>query len=204
MCGGPVNRPTGADYFERFSDPTERAFVAFVGAVSPRVAQVNLEGDGVAKEANIYDSPPELELDFDFFVGFFAPGYTDVTVLVEDARGRVLEKERWNALAVLDVTKVGTGEGTVIAIEADWPDCKGCPNPKKWIDCGDDCTAEVDAETEAVRFEFTAVPEDDSAFTGWLGACGGNTSLPMPQPRRCILTVRDGHVRITARFDARR
>jgi hypothetical protein len=61
---------------------------------------------------------------------------------------------------VLTVTKSGSGQGTVTSSPAG-------------IDCGTDCNQPYDRGTNVT---LTAVPNQNSTFGGWSGACGGNST----------------------------
>jgi hypothetical protein len=65
----------------------------------------------------------------------------------------------------LSANKTGTGTGTITS------------NPAG-IDCGTDCNQSYDAGTQVT---LTAVPNADSNFTGWSGACSGTAS--------CVVTI---------------
>jgi hypothetical protein len=177
--------PNGSDYFLRSSgDQTMEQGHAFLGAVSHRVSRVLLTLDGGRQiEATIADPPAVLGVEYRFFVGF-APPNVDVTVSVEDAIGRELEKERFNAFPVFVVTKSGTGQGAVTGLSTDsiraWKRGLAPHYPtNKYIDCGDRC---LTALSNGSRLTLFASPDQGSAFVGWSGDCSGS------QPR-CIVRV---------------
>jgi hypothetical protein len=93
---GWSEKPDSAYYFLRSADPSAGALF---GAVSREVASVELRlPDGTAKEARIYEPPPELGLDFNFFVGFLGSGKGEdrtagVTVVVLNDSGEALAEE---------------------------------------------------------------------------------------------------------------
>ncbi len=92
------NPPERSDYFLRASSELDPAAEgqAFYGAISDEVHNVLLEvsGDGEI-EAEIYEPPPELGLNYRFFVGFATS--REVTVRVLNQAGERLGIERWSA-----------------------------------------------------------------------------------------------------------
>lgn len=188
---GGAKRPSGAHYFHRIADSIEGPRGAYIGAISKDVAAVDLSlDDGTVEEAAIYDPPPELGVDFKFFVGF-TPTNVDVRVRVLDASGGLLEQEEFEALPMLTVSKTGEGSGTVLGYRTEEIECgeqAGCPTPKPhWINCGSQCAAMLDG----ARITLRAVPDEGSVFAGWTGACSGDS---------CALTV-DSDMSVGAVFE---
>jgi len=75
----------------------------------------------------------------------------------------------------LDVTIVGTGNGSVTSVPAG-------------IDCQGDCSA---AFAHGTLVTLTAVPNAGSTFTGWSGACSGTGN--------CVVTI-EAATQVTATF----
>lgn len=93
-----TDAPPNSDYFHRAAVDLQPSSVgqAFYGAVSGEVHRVLLTlRDGFEIEATIYETPPELGLNYRFFVAF-APT-SDVVVTVESKTGSRLGIERWGA-----------------------------------------------------------------------------------------------------------
>jgi YVTN family beta-propeller protein len=93
-----TDAPPNSDYFHRAAVDLDPSSVGrgFYGAISDEVHRVLLalpNGDEI--EATIYEPPPELGLNYRFFVGF-APT-KKVVVTVESKTGNRLEIERWSA-----------------------------------------------------------------------------------------------------------
>ena len=61
---------------------------------------------------------------------------------------------------LLDITRSGTGAGSVSSVPAG-------------IQCGNDCT---ESYVDGTSVKLTALPSSGSAFTGWTGACSGTAS----------------------------
>ncbi len=76
----------------------------------------------------------------------------------------------------LNVTKMGTGTGTV-------------SSSPSGLSCGDDCDENFDIGTEVT---LSAIPDSDSAFTGWGGACSGTAT--------CTITM-TANTQVTAKFE---
>ncbi len=191
-----AERPNGADYFYRAAGPPDlEEGTPYYGAISDRVDAIELVlRDGEIIDVTRYSPPRALQVDYDFFVGFTPPS-VDVTVKVLDYRGKVLEREVWDALPVISAKKRGTGQGRVEAYSPDmlkaWKRGQAPHKPtKRWLDCGADCSGSVD---EGVAVTFIATPEEGSTFAEWSGACTGSS----PQ---CRLRVREA-TEVIARFE---
>ncbi len=81
---------------------------------------------------------------------------------------------------MLNVTKTGTGSGTVTG-----------NTPHTEINCGSTCSASYAAGTNVT---LTAAPAAGSGFAGWSGACSGTNSsstVTMGGPRTCTATFSD-------------
>lgn len=69
--------------------------VLYYGAISERVRRVFLRpSDGSERAAKLFTAPGKLGIEHNFFVAF-APSNLDVTVVVEDGRGRELDRHLW-------------------------------------------------------------------------------------------------------------
>jgi len=88
--------------------------------------------------------------------------YEDGTVVhySYDPAGNRTQRVVSAATTTLNVNVVGEGSGTVTS-------------EPSGINCGDSCTAEF---TSGVEVTLTALPEPDSTFDGWAGACSGASS----------------------------
>lgn len=184
-----------ADYFWRMADTLGGPVGAYVGAISRRVARVELQVEDEVVEAAIFEPPPELGLDFNFFVGFTSEPNHDVTVRVLNSQGDVLARERFVRLPELTVMKRGNGDGTVTGYSTEmleaWERGLAPHKPtKKWIDCGTRCSVALEIGTAV-----TLVPEagDGSTFAGWNDACAG------AGPECEIFLTRD--MEVIARFE---
>jgi hypothetical protein len=158
-CSNALEHAKRSHYFERTADFLDEPAGAYSGAISDEVAIVQLHvQDGEVIEAPIYAPPPELGLDFRFFIGFVTDPNENVIVKVLDQDGSVLAQERFAALPMLTVTKRGSGEGTVTS------------TPEGWIDCGTRCSV---ALVPGASVTLIAEPQQRSTFVGWHGACTG-------------------------------
>lgn len=162
----------------------------FFGEVAPEVDRLEIHSeDGVVSLARIVDAPGALDVPYHFFVGFNR-GSGDMTLVAKDADGNVLEREVHAALPLLIVTKDGDGSGRVTGYSTDEAQCGSeCPEATRWIDCGDECRAELDGATITLE----AQPDEGSVFVGWSGACEGT------EP--CTITVGSDRV-VTATFES--
>lgn len=162
----------------------------FFGEVAPEVESVEIHSeDGVVTQARIVDAPGALDVPYHFFVGF-GRGSGDMTLVAKDAGGNVLEREVHAALPLLVVTKDGDGSGRVTGYSTDEARCgSDCPAPARWIDCGDDCSSELDGASITLEAE----PEEGSVFVGWSGACEGTGP--------CTIRVDSDRV-VTATFES--
>lgn len=150
------------------ADWTHGEFSIFYGRVGRHVSAVELStAEGESFPAKIYESPKELGVSFDFFVGF-APAQVDVTTnALRD--GVVVGDQFFDALPRITVQIEGSGDGRVSGHLV----CEGCPSDlaEQVIDCSQSCWAEAEKGT---RLELTATSEDGSRFIGWGGACAGS------------------------------
>jgi phage baseplate assembly protein gpV len=85
---------------------------------------------------------------------------------------------RLDRLAMLSVTKIGTGTGNVLS------------NPAG-VDCGSSC---MDVFTPGIGVDLTALGAIGSVFSGWSGACSGTTN-----PCSFIMNIDKS---VSASFDA--
>jgi hypothetical protein len=88
--------PPRSDYLLEASGVVKKEGAALhYGVISQRVRRVALRpSSGTEIEASIFERPEKLGVDYNFFVGF-APLNVGVTVSVEDAAGRELDKHFW-------------------------------------------------------------------------------------------------------------
>lgn len=159
----------------------------FFGEVSPEVERVEIHSeDGIVTQARIVDAPGALDVPYHFFVGF-GRGSGHMTLVAKDAEGNVLEREVHAALPLLVVSKDGEGSGLVAGYSTDEARCGAeCPAPTRWIDCGDDCSSELDGATITLEAE----PDEGSVFVGWSGACAGTgpCTITVDSDREVIAT----------------
>jgi hypothetical protein len=102
-CTNALAHADAAHYFERSGGPIDGPVGSYWGAVSRQVTSVEMhaKGDGVI-EAPIYEPPPQLGLDFNFFVGFLSEPNEDVIVKVLNNDGDVLGQEHFCASSNCD------------------------------------------------------------------------------------------------------
>ncbi len=80
---------------------------------------------------------------------------------------------------ILTVSKTGTGTGIVTSDDGS-------------IQCGDHCSGEYNAGTSVI---LTAMPDEDSSFTGWSGDCQGTEQkieVKMDSNKNCIANFEKG------------
>lgn len=93
------------------------------------------------------------------------------------SRVRVASQAPVASPKTLNVTKAGTGSGTVTS-------------DRTGLDCGSTCTAQY---ADGTRVVLSAAAAQGSTFTGWSGACSGTGS--------CVVTM-DANKMVTATFSA--
>lgn len=98
---------------------------------------------------------PATEGAYDMFANGYYGNYSDAFISRLDAN--------LSASFTLTVTKSGTGTGTVTS------------NPSG-INCGSDCTEKYAFNTLVI---LTAIPDNDSTFTGWFEDCDGTGKVKM-------------------------
>ena len=118
---------------------------------------------------------PGADSSFVHWEGACSGSMTTCTVTMDDATSVTA---RFTHRPVLEVSKTGTGQGTVTSAPAG-------------ISCGSTCSAAFDLGTQVT---LTADPGAASTFSGWGGDCSGNAQT-------CTLTM-DGPKSVTATFAA--
>jgi hypothetical protein len=167
-CTNALEHAQRADYFLRSADFVDKPAGAYWGAVARDVAAVELHMEGgEALNAPIYEPPPELGLDFNFFIGFTPEPNQNVVVKVLDDDGTLLAQEPFTQLPTLTVTKRGSGAGKVTSTR------------QGWIDCGTRCSVALEPGTSVT---LIAEPQQGSTFVSWDGACAG-------EENRCQVTL---------------
>lgn len=118
---------------------------------------------------------PGAESTFLEWTGACTTTTTTCTVTMDAAKSVTA---KFSVRPVLNVSKAGTGQGTVTS------------NPSG-ISCGGNCSAPYDLGTQVT---LTADPGSNSTFGGWSGACSGSSLT-------CTVTM-NGPKTVTATFDA--
>lgn len=158
----------------------------FFGEVAREVAEIELrsEGGGLA-DAEIFEAPEGLGVDFDFFVGFIQ-SEGNVTLIAKDQAGDVLERETHASLPRLTVSKSGSGNGIVTGYSKS-PGPAGIERRER-IHCGTMCFTEDDGGSISLE----ATPAEGSTFSGWSEDCTGKGS--------CVV-IMDDDQSVTANFE---
>jgi uncharacterized repeat protein (TIGR02543 family) len=169
------------------------------------VSQANLDGTGGVSLGNLADTldrPTGIALDVAAGKMYVAnAGNNTVSQANLDGTGGVslgnlnstLNGPMGIALGLaqghtLTVNKAGTGTGTVTSDPAG-------------INCGADCTNGYNEDTDVT---LTAIPDADSAFTGWSGDCSGadpTITVTMDDDKTCTATFTSYTLIVTVNTD---